>query len=230
LSIDFRYGHGYEIIKVAANNQGTLIATSCKASKADHAVVRLWSTKTWREVCPPLAFHSLTVTSLTFSHDGKYLLTAGRDRGWALFEMEGYTLAASMSKAHARIIWDTSFTPDDKFFATASRDKILKVWSCENFKLMSPLTFASSVTAVDIKEHDGAFLFAVGLESGMVVAVTIGKDGAETSRLYLAAGDTHGMAVKCVQWRPNSMEGILATCSEDTSVRLYTMNHFTETA
>jgi elongator complex protein 2 len=80
------YGHGFEMISIAASRDGKLIASGSKASKAEHAVVRLWSTSTWKEVCQPLASHSLTVTSIQFSHNDKWLLTVGRDRLWSLFE------------------------------------------------------------------------------------------------------------------------------------------------
>ena len=122
------YGHVYEIIKVATNKQGTMIASAAKASKAEHAAIRLWSTKKWIELCKPLMCHSLTVTALKFSNCGRFLLSAGRDRSWALFDVSdaenGNTkLIMHQAAAQSRIIWDCSFTPDDVYFATASRDK-----------------------------------------------------------------------------------------------------------
>ena len=66
------YGHGYEISCVASNAAGTLVATACKASSLDHAVIRLYETKEWREIKPPLSAHTLTVTSLAFSPDDHF--------------------------------------------------------------------------------------------------------------------------------------------------------------
>ena len=149
------YGHGYEISCVASNTAGTLVATACKASSLDHAVIRLYETKDWREIKPPLAAHSLTVTSLAFSPDDRFLLSVGRDRQWVLFrasslqegEREGeangspspptYTLLKSNPKGHSRMILDCAWaplsenstsTPAASVFATAGRDKFIKLW------------------------------------------------------------------------------------------------------
>jgi elongator complex protein 2 len=35
------YGHGYEIFSLASNHEGNIIASTCKAAKADHAQVKL---------------------------------------------------------------------------------------------------------------------------------------------------------------------------------------------
>jgi elongator complex protein 2 len=83
--IEKLYGHGYEISTLAASRDGSLVATACKASSIDHAVIRIFETKEWHEVKPPLMAHSLTVTRLRFSADDQFLLSVGRDRQWAVF-------------------------------------------------------------------------------------------------------------------------------------------------
>jgi len=152
------YGHGYEISCVAANAAGTLVATACKASSLDHAVIRLYETNEWREIKPPLSAHTLTVTSLAFSPDDAFLLSVGRDRQWVLFRAQQqdaaaataaaagspppptYTLLKSNPKGHSRMVLDCAWapasttTPDDGadanpyIFATAGRDKSVKLW------------------------------------------------------------------------------------------------------
>jgi elongator complex protein 2 len=124
------YGHGYEISAVATSGDGSLIATACRASSTDHAVIRLFETKEWHEIKPPLVAHSLTVTSLSFSGDDRYLLSVGRDRQWAVFKRELteeglYKLSNSNPKGHSRMILDAAWAPVEvgRVFATASRDK-----------------------------------------------------------------------------------------------------------
>ncbi|KAF7187208.1 Elongator complex protein 2, partial [Pseudocercospora fuligena] len=133
------YGHGYEISTVATSHDGSLIATACKASAVDHAVIRLYETKDWREIKPPLLAHNLTVTSLAFSPDDKYLLSVSRDRQWAIFERGNespglYTLHATNPKGHSRMILDCDWLPPaaGSAFVTAGRDKSAKVWKLES--------------------------------------------------------------------------------------------------
>ncbi len=86
------YGHGYEVFSVAtdgAEAPDTLLASSCKASKAEHAEVLLWreEEEEWK-VAQRLRAHNLTVTQMAFSPCRQALLTVSRDRTWALFERD----------------------------------------------------------------------------------------------------------------------------------------------
>jgi elongator complex protein 2 len=96
------YGHGSEISEAAASSPpssslsprgrgGAVLATTCKASSTDQAVIRLYDTTSWNEIKPPLIAHSLTVTRLAFfkgQDEAEYLLSVGRDRQWAVFKRE----------------------------------------------------------------------------------------------------------------------------------------------
>lgn len=36
------YGHGYELFALAARHDGTLLASACKATTAEHAAIIIW--------------------------------------------------------------------------------------------------------------------------------------------------------------------------------------------
>ncbi|TVY73321.1 Elongator complex protein [Lachnellula suecica] len=176
--IEKLYGHGYEISCLAASHDGSLIATACKASSIDHAVIRLFETKGWLEIRPPLTAHSLTVTRLRFSADDKYLLSVGRDRQWAVFERDAiekstYKLTESNPKGHTRMILDAAWAPTSaRVFATAGRDKKVNIWakdeSSTGFTCRSTISETSPVTAIDFLNTmlgDVAYL-AAGSETG----------------------------------------------------------------
>lgn len=174
------YGHGYEISAVASSQDGAIIATSCKASSIDHAVIRLYTTKDWREVKPPLVAHSLTVTCLRFSIDDQYLLSVGRDRQWAVFERdssqsEKYILTESNPKGHSRMILSASWAPSQspRVFVTAGRDKAVKLWKMQAGKTenMAVISILSAATAVDTFSHrtQGNIVIAVGSETGDIL-------------------------------------------------------------
>ena len=173
------YGHGYEISAVVASHDGSLVATSCRASSLDHAVIRIYETRDWRQIKPPLIAHSLTVTALCFSKDDLFLLSVGRDRQWVVFERdvnshETYLLKHSNPKGHSRMILHAAWAPVEagRVFATASRDKTIKVWSMSatHTECMVTITASFPVTAVDIAPIllQECVIVAVGTETGEI--------------------------------------------------------------
>ncbi|KAK6060593.1 WD domain, G-beta repeat protein [Cooperia oncophora] len=73
------YGHGYEVYAIAINPAGTVLATSCKASQADDAVIALWDTSDWSKKSE-VSGHQLTVTQFEWCPTGTRLLSVSRDR------------------------------------------------------------------------------------------------------------------------------------------------------
>ncbi|KAJ3034748.1 Elongator subunit elp2 [Rhizophlyctis rosea] len=240
------YGHGYELVSVGASRGGDYVASSCKAAKAAHAGVRLWSTKTWKEVCPPLAAHTLTVTGIRFSPDDKWILTMGRDRAWAVFEKvigagdndPPYKLKALGEKAHARIVWSGGWTHDGRFFVTGSRDKSIKLWKAGTWECVDTLKFEEGVTAVDLAhaDIDGRYAIAVGLENGQIriFFMSVLPDGkiAWDEPVTIPISDLHNGPVKCVSWRPRHVEVAggkstlhLASCELEAEVQTLRESH-----
>ncbi|KAI2643517.1 WD40-repeat-containing domain protein [Xylaria nigripes] len=197
------YGHGYEISCLAVSHAGDLIASACKASSVNHAVIRLFETRKWTEIKSPLAAHSLTATRLRFSADDRYLLSVGRDRQWAVFKRENaeeggedsngnrqdapqpnYKLLQANPKGHTRMILDAAWSPSPStadappIFATAGRDKAVKIWRQgeAGISCVTTIQEAHPVTAIDFKPQankDGRFALAVGTETGKISLYTI---------------------------------------------------------
>lgn len=194
--------------------------------------MRLWSIKTRAEVCAPLVFHTLTVTAIAFSKSSRYLLTAGRDRSWALYDTSHLQnnecqRIASFAKAHTRIIWEAVFTPCENFFLTASRDKTVKVWEMETKTVIKTIEFNAGVTSVDIQLFKNRNLLVVGLENGDVHLVDFDLDMKEILPiLQIPYKHCHNSKVNSVKWRPNSKEGLFASCSDDCSVRILQLKNF----
>lgn len=190
------YGHGYELSCLAASHSGNLVASACRASSINHAVIRLFETDKWTELRPPLQAHSLTVTRVRFSPDDRYLLSVGRDRQWAVWERrrtddgeDNYGLYQADAKGHARMILDAGWAPtvDEegvRVFATAGRDKTVKIWvrgdDDGKFVLGGKLAQDHPVTAIDFLSKsgkDGGLVLAVGTEGGRISVVTLRVGG-----------------------------------------------------
>uniref|UniRef100_A0A672IEB8 Elongator complex protein 2 n=1 Tax=Salarias fasciatus TaxID=181472 RepID=A0A672IEB8_SALFA len=187
------YGHGFEMFCLASDSSRTVVASACKASKAEHAAVLLWSTASWRQL-QMLPCHTLTVTQMAFSPDSLLLLAVSRDRTWSLWRRNQatpespepqFSLCAHTGKdtaVHSRIIWSCGWSPDSRYFVTSSRDKKVIVWgpyrpdSSEDSATplqikpcSSILDVGDSATAVAFCPSlcaDNSYLLAVGLERG----------------------------------------------------------------
>ncbi|KAG9286739.1 hypothetical protein G9A89_012289 [Geosiphon pyriformis] len=237
--IEKLYGHGYELVSVGASHDGKYVASACRATSSDHAVIRIYTTDTWKEISPPLRSHSLTVIRIKFSHDDNYLLTVSRDRFWSLFERSGqgppYKLVAR-NKAHSRIIWDCSWSHDDRFFVTASRDKTVKIWpmmtpSQNQWGEIATVRLSEAVTAVDFapSSFSQTYILALGLESGQILICHSEPYNFERWHVVQAIDKAScpAASINCLAWRvyieqsKKSSVWQLASCAADWSVRIY---------
>ncbi|KAG5981342.1 hypothetical protein E4U55_003020 [Claviceps digitariae] len=238
------YGHGYEISCLAASHDGKLVASACKASSANHAVIRLFETEKWTEIRPPLVAHSLTTTRLRFSGDDQYLLSVGRDRQWAVFERDTseqamYKMLQSNLKGHSRMILDAAWAPSNSpLFATAGRDKQVRIWSAKKasesgqleFSQSAALSCSASVTAVDFLplDVDGTLVLAVGTEAGKISTCLLDEQGSSITELEPPAEFNLPKAILRLAWRPIkagiSTTYTLAVAGEDGSLRLFSFD------
>ncbi|CAM9004120.1 unnamed protein product [Rhodiola kirilowii] len=201
------YGHGNELFSLCGDNEGKLVASSCKAQSAAVAEIWLWLVGSWKAV-GRLQSHTLTVTQLAFSHDDKYLLSVSRDRPvlrllnkkirirpFRVYDVpfirvhsdEFSHQLVARQEAHKRIIWACSWNPFGHQFATGSRDKMVKIWTVENsssVKLLITLpTFNTSVTAlswVGLNRQTNYGLLAVGMENGLIELRSISISTSQT--------------------------------------------------
>ncbi|KAM0435276.1 hypothetical protein ACHAPT_003370 [Fusarium lateritium] len=235
------YGHGYEISCLAASHDGSLVASACKASSTNHAVIRLFETNRWTELRPPLTAHSLTATRLRFSADDQFLLSVGRDRQWAVFERApedeaAYKLLQINPKGHTRMILDAAWAPSaTPVFATAGRDKQVRIWAAKpdedgklKFAQAAAIPCASPVTSVDFipQTVNGRFVLAVGTELGRISLCLIKEDGTDVVEEPACEDFCLPKAVLQLAFRPVAREGSdrayeLAIAGEDSSVRVY---------
>jgi elongator complex protein 2 len=229
------YGHGYEISAVAVSRDGTLVATACRASSIEHAVIRLYDTKDWLEVKPSLKAHSLTVTALTFSHDDKYLLSVGRDRQWVVWERginsSQYVLKHANPKGHTRMILGGAWTPlEQPTFLTAGRDKSVKIWQITDgdVQLKGTINATAAVTAVACSNmlSTDRFVLAFGTEIGEIgIGSTAAGSLAQVDVTTVSGTVSPVKTINQVTWRPGRPvdKQQIAVVSDDTSVRIYTV-------
>ena len=249
------YGHGYELLWVSGNpanpidggrtaTGGRFIASCCKASSEDHAVVRIHDRdQNWRE-CAVLEGHSLSITRIQWSMDSRFVLTCSRDRSWRIYEKVSASAGTDEvrfvpftgERSHARIIWDCAWSADISrpyVFATASRDKTIKIFELQlnnptdgkPFSLKQTVKFNEAVTSI---AFGADLVLAIGKEDGEVEILQRKQkdvsDAAEEWATTLKVEDMASEQINQLAFRPPVLEdeddAILASASEDGIVRL----------
>lgn len=240
------FGHGNNLQALAAC--GPLLASAAESKTADLADIWLWDTQTW--ACRGrLAAHTLSVTQLAFSHDGRHLLSASRDRSFAVFRRRDdpqpgeapFALLVKVAKAHQRMVLGAAWAPGDALFATASRDASVKLWTMSESgpsqKPCATLSLSATVTSVAFapvsstaSDGSATWHLAAGTEDGLVQVWQIAETGGEaagfppvaTSCVWQASPfDAHAGAVRRLAWRRRTDCMQLATCSDDHAVKLF---------
>ena len=221
------YGHNTELARLASTVSArtgpsfdssdylkdVFVASSAKARDVEAACIRIWDVKSNRCVQVLSGGHRSTVAALSFSPDGRYLVSSGKDRRLCVWqrleegETDKFSLTAAVDSAHKRIIWSVHFCPfEPSVFASGSRDGSVKIWklsteliegkketTMQNVFDFGPLCKASNnkseaVTSLAFSPLDisGNGLLALGLESGMIELWKIPLTGLEGEKPELA--------------------------------------------
>jgi WD40 repeat protein len=129
------------------------------AAASDHTV-RLWSTSTWKPE-RILRGHHGRVVALSFSHNGKLLLTGSTDataKVWNLDSGRAVTLSG-----HRDDLTSARFSPDDRLVATASIDHDVRLWNALTGSLVRPVLRAHFGAVSDARfSDDGRWLVSAG--------------------------------------------------------------------
>ncbi|MHC5771055.1 MAG: AAA-like domain-containing protein [Nostoc sp.] len=155
--------------------------------------------------------HTGDVLNVSFSHDGKKIATASRDRTVKLWTTDGQLLKTL--EGHNNWVYDVTFSHDDKTIATASRDGTAKLWTTDGQLLK---TFNSNSQAV----HGVSFS-----PDGKKIA-TANRDG--TAKLWTTDGQLlktfigHSDWVYSVSFSNNGET--IATANRDGTAKLWTID------
>ena len=185
--------------------------------------------------------HNLTVTQMSWSPDSSKLVTVSRDRTWTLHRVtvdkEGDNTVArtevmgrseKKSSVITRIIWSCDWTCDSRYFLTASRDKRLVIWGPGEAgawrQLGDSLSLPDAVTSVTSASRtltSSSYLVAAGLENGAIHVMTWALESSWSTLMVIDKNTKgHHATVTRLQFRPNTEDFVLASCSTDTSVRI----------
>ncbi len=131
----------FKVIRMmkASEKSARVLTTNARSGEvavgfSDHRI-RIYDAKTW-ELKQVLHEHTNSVFALTYSPDGQYLLSGGRDvqlKRWKTGLV--YQLMNDLP-AHNLHINQIAFCPDGRYFITVSMDKTIKIWDSKSFELL----------------------------------------------------------------------------------------------
>ncbi|MEG4317512.1 MULTISPECIES: CHAT domain-containing protein [unclassified Microcoleus] len=209
----------YEVIETltgyASGTNGISFSPDSKklAYVSDGNKVKLWDTTT-HKVTKTLTVHIDKVNSVSFSPDGKTLATASNDKTVKLWDTSTYQ-EIKTSMRHENWVNSVSFSPDGKMLASASADKTVKLWNTSTYQLTKTLIgHKREVRAVSFSS-DGKLLASANFYS-MEVKLWDTTTGKEIKTLT-----GHTDWVNSVSFSPDSKLKLLATASNDNTVKLW---------
>jgi WD40 repeat protein len=164
------------------------------------------------------------VLSLAYSHDDKWLVSAGTDKIIHVWNAQTQKEAWSIPNAHGDEIWSAIFSPDDRWLASASYDYTVKIWDTTTHQLVgTPVTFDDQVYALAFNE-DGTQLFVAGYGPD-IRRIDLSQPTAPKLMENLIG---HQAAVNSLAFHP-LYPNILASTSDDKTLLIWDIDMQTDT-
>ena len=84
--------------------------------------------KVWRRSC--LNGHEDAVASVTYSPDGRHIVTGSFDKTVRIWDAESGTQLACLAGPEGSI-WSVAFAPDGRWIASGSADCTVRIWDAK---------------------------------------------------------------------------------------------------
>lgn len=155
--------------------------------------------------------HTGVLTSVSFSPDGKTIVTTSRDNTAKIWDSHSGKLLADL-KRHTWIVNSASYSPDGKNIVTASEDNTAKIWDAHTGKLV-----------VDLQGHTESVSSASFRNDGLRI-VTASQDN--TAKIWdtrsgkvLADLKGHTKWLSSASFSPNGLK--VVTSSNDKTAKIW---------
>jgi WD40 repeat protein len=167
-----------------------------------------------------------SILAIAASADGQKLAAGGCDRLVRVWDISAGVLQAKLDQTienHADWVLGIAFAPDGKHLATSSRDKTAKVWD-----------LAAKESVVTFPDHQNA-VHGVALSPDGKIGMSVGEDNnvrfwqatdqaKQIGKQITGGGGGHAKIVTRLAFHSDGKTSMLATCSADSTVKLWNTN------
>lgn len=156
------------------------------------------------------------------------------------YDGEDWITHQKILEAHNGTVWCAAFDSEGYRLVTVGEDHILHLWkrsspqkSAVNDKWLSVAKFPVDDTKLPlytVSWHPSTGLIACGGGDGVIRIFRVEGSDHDEHLIQLSALDTNANEINCVAWNPvatleaNSDEWLLASCSDDGTVRLFAVS------
>jgi WD40 repeat protein len=189
---------------------GSTIRRLFQHEAAEGITVRPATSAGWSACLQTLECHSISVSSVAFSHDSTKLASASYDNTVKVWDASSGACLQTL-EGHSSTVSSVAFSHDSTKLASASEDKTVKVWDASSGACLQTLEGHSSVVNSVAFSHDSTKLASVSEDS--TVKVWDASSGACLQTL-----EGHSNAVSSVAFSHDSTK--LALASYDSTVKV----------
>ena len=100
--------------------------------------------------------HTSAVMSVSFSPDGKYVVSGSNDESVKILSTESGEVVRTLN-GHTNAVGSVSFSPDGKYVVSGS-DNIVKIWSTESGEVVRTLNGHTSIVTSVLFSFDGKYV------------------------------------------------------------------------
>ncbi|QRV90252.1 WD repeat-containing protein [Ceratobasidium sp. AG-Ba] len=111
------------VLCVAYSASGTYVV-----SGSEDGAVRVWDTRSGRQVGQPLTGHTDYVRSVGYSPDGKHIVSGSDDRTIRMWDAASGQPVGQPLTGHTRSVYSVGYSPDGKHIVSGSDDRTIRMW------------------------------------------------------------------------------------------------------